>query len=213
MKKQAISMLAAGLLLSGCGSAPPQISGNNRVSIGVAVDNSNSVANVTRTYTPAVVDAQGKITTPEKVEWTSTAGAASFTFMSRPGSDAAYITGYRITRYDYNGTVSTTVSESNKMDLYVPSGYTCPERSSLPNYQSCEIYNTDGSFKEDTVQANGLPVTANINFAEALVSEVKRTLRDAYSTVNLEFTGYSTNGHPISVVVDGISSKAYKLGN
>lgn len=214
MKKQAISMLAAGLLLSGCGSAPPQISGNNRVSIGVDANDSNSVVNVTRTYTPAVVDAQGKITTPEKVTWTtSSAGSATFTFMSRPGSDAAYITGYRITRYDYNGSVSTTVSESNKMDLYVPSGYTCPERASLPNYHSCEIFTVDGNIKNDTIQANGLPVSVSINFADALISEVQRTLGDAYSTVDLEFTGYSSNAHPISVIVKGISSRAVKLGN
>ncbi|WP_339096797.1 hypothetical protein ACINK0_08655 [Deinococcus sp. VB343] len=214
MKKQAISMLAAGLLLSGCGSAPPQISGNNRVSIGVSASDVASSVNVTRSYTPESVDEKGKVT-PAKTDWAvSEAGAVSFVFMARPGSDAAYITGYRILRYDYNGSVSTTARESNKLDIYVPSGYTCPERESLPSYQSCAMFTADGSFKSDTVQANGQPTAPlTLNFANALVSEVKSTLRDAYSTVDLEFIGHSSNGHPVSVIVKGISSRAYKLGN
>ncbi|MPY67767.1 hypothetical protein F8S09_13935 [Deinococcus sp. SDU3-2] len=134
--------------------------------------------------------------------------------MSRPGSDAMYITGWRITRYDYNGEVSEEVSESNKVDIFVPSGWTCPERATLPSYQSCQMYTTDGKIRSDVQPANGLPTSPlRLNFAGALVGEVQRTLAGAYSEVNIEFTGYSSNNEPVVVKAQPVLSRAYKAGN
>ena len=213
MKRMTSLLLVVGLALSACGSAPPQISGNGRVSIGVDADDAASRVDVTRSYTPATTDDKGNVT-PAKETWTvGEVGPATFTFMSRPGSDAAYITGYRIVRYDYNGRIIDASEPVEKSDLYVPSGYDCPERASLPNYQSCPQFNTDGSMKSDTVPANGLPVQMAINLAGALVSEVQSTRRNAYSTVDLEFFGYSANNRPVTVTVKDVVSRAYKLGD
>ncbi len=216
MKKLLSFALLAGLTLSACGTAPADKTGNGRVSLGIAAADAGSTVTVTRNYTPESVDDKGKVT-PAKEEWTiGDAGPVTFTFMTRPGSDAVYIRGYRIIRYDYNGNVSTAISESRKLDIYVPSGYTCAERlaGSLPAYQSCPQFNANGSIKTDTVPANGLPITGlSIDFAGSLASEVRRTLASAYSTVDLEFFGDSSNGAPVSVTVKGIQSIAYKAGN
>lgn len=213
MKRMTSLLLLAGLALSACGSAPPQISGNGRVSIGVDADDAASRVDVTRSYTPATTDDKGNVT-PAKETWTvSEGGPATFTFMSRPGSDAAYIVGYRFLKYDYNGRDITSSRTVEKLDLYVPSGYTCPERASLPSYHSCSQFNTDGSMKSDAVPANGLPVQMAINLASALASEVQATRQNAASVVNLEFFGYSANNQPVSVIVKDVVSRAYKLGD
>lgn len=199
--------LLASIALSACGSAPSDITGNGRVSMGIAASDGASSVTVTRTVnkdTGAVSYAPG------------TPGLVTFTFMNRPGSDAAYIRGYRITRYNFNGTVDTTVSEDRKLDVYVPSGYTCPERiaGTLPSYLSCTIYNTDGSRRIDTVPANSLPIQGqSLNFAGALASEVIRTGASVYSEVDLEFFGDSSNGAPVSIKVTNIRSTGVLSGS
>ncbi|MFC5847371.1 hypothetical protein [Deinococcus petrolearius] len=208
-----LALLPALVGLSGCGSAPDTVTGNGRVSIGVAASDVASSVTATRTYTPATVEEDGSVT-PESISWAvSDAGAVTFSFMTRPGSDAAYIYGYRITRYNYNGR-EIDGGEDKKLDIYVPSGYTCTERTSLPQYQSCPIYNTDGSLKTDTVPANGLPISGlSLNFAEALVGEVQSTLANAYSEVDLEFFGQSANAQPVTIQITNIRSSGYKAGN
>lgn len=228
MKRLSALALLAGLALSACGSAPGQITGNNRVSIGVDAGDAGSEVTVTKTFTPGTPgtpavppsDANPGGTpavppTPARTEWTtSEAGPVAFTFMTRPGSDAVYITGWRITRYDFNGRVSTEVSSANKIDIYVPSGWTCPERQGLPAYQSCQMYGTDGKLRADVQPANGLPTSSlNLNFAGALVEEVRRTNTSAYSSIDIEFTGESSNGHPVVVKANNISSRAVKNGD
>ena len=216
MKKIALLALVPALVgLSGCGSAPDTVTGNGRVSIGVASSDAASSVTATRTYTPAKTGTDGTVT-PESISWSvSAAGVVTFTFMTRPGSDAAYIYGYRVIRYNYNGR-TVEGGEDKKLDIYVPSGYTCSERigGTLPQYQSCSIYNTDGSRKTDTVPANGLPISGlSLNFAGALVSEVQRTLASASSEVDLEFFGQSANGQPVTVTATNIRSVGFKAGN
>lgn len=228
MKKTAL-LLLAGLTLSACGSAPGQVSGNGRVSIGVFTGDAPSTVTVTRTFTPAVPEVpaeppsesnpKGTPAVPGKPATESftvgPAGVVTFTFMARPGSDAAYITGYRITRYDYNGRLLPVSGEVKKLDIYVPSGYTCPEReTSLPRYQSCQQYTADLKQRPEVQPANGLPINAlSLNFAGALVSEVQRTLAGAYSSVDLEFFGESSNGKSVVIEATQIQSIAYREGN
>ncbi|CAM3552781.1 hypothetical protein [Deinococcus frigens] len=213
MKNYAL-LLLAGLTLSACGSAPGQVSGG-KVSIGVSAADAESTVTVNRTFTPETVDDTGKVT-PAKEEFTTTEpGAVNFTFMTRPGSDAVYITGWRITRYNYNGQERATSGDINKLDIYVPSGYTCPEReTTLPRYQSCQQYTPDLKQRPEVQPANGLPIGGpSLNFAGDLVSEVKRTLAGASSNLDLEFYGQSSNGAPVSVTATNISSRAFKTGN
>ncbi|MBB6016161.1 hypothetical protein ACFP9V_14330 [Deinococcus radiopugnans] len=134
--------------------------------------------------------------------------------MTRPGSDAAYITGWRLTAYTINGRAVPVSGDVNKLDIYVPSGYTCPERASLPNYQSCQQYTADLQQRTDVQPANGLPISGlGINFAGGLVSTVKANLADASSSIDIEFFGQSSNGAPVSVKATGISSQGYKAGD
>lgn len=213
MRKLLPLALLSGLVLSACGSAPGQLSGS-RVSVGLDVGDANSKVTVTRTYTPEKVDDKGNVTPASETWAIGDAGPVEFVFMSRPGSDAMYITGWRITRYDFNGRVSNEVSEVNKLDIYVPSGWTCPERASLPSYQSCPMFTTDGKNRNDVVPANGLPTSPlKLNFAGALVAEVQRTLASAYSQVDIDFTGYSSNNQPVVVKAKPVLSYAYKAGN
>lgn len=214
MKRLSALALLAGLALSACGSAPGQITGNNRVSVGVDAGDATSFVTVTKAFTPEEVDEEGNVT-PAKTVWTAgNPGPVTFTFMTRPGSDAVYITGWRITRYDFNGRVSTEVSNSDKADIYVPSGWSCPERASLPNYQSCQMYTTDGRIRNDVQPANGLPIGGfSLTFADDLIEEVQRTNAGAYSVVDIEFTGKSSNGHPVVVKASNISNRAIKAGD
>lgn len=224
MKKYAL-LLLAGLTLSACGSAPGQVSGNGRVSMGVSADDSGSTVTVTRSVTPAIPGtpaippSEGNPggtpavpPTPEKISFAvSDAGAVNFTFMTRPGSDAAYITGWRLTAYTINGTAVPVSGELNKLDIYIPSGYTCPERSAT---QSCQQYTTDLKQRPEVQPANGLPISGlGINFAGGLVSTVKANLADASSSVDIEFYGQSSNGAPVSVKATSISSRGIKAGD
>lgn len=235
MKKYAL-LLLAGLTLSACGSAPGQVSGNGRVSIGLFAADATSTVTVTRAFTPATPDTPATPGTPAVPGNPGTpavpgtpaipgkpatesftvgpAGVVNFTFMARPGSDAAYITGYRITRYNYNGRPLALSGDIEKLDIYVPSGYTCPERASLPNFQSCQQYTTDLKQRPEVQPANGTPIsTLSLNFAGALVTEVQRTLAGAFSSVDIEFFGQSSNGAPVVVTATNIQSVGNKEGN
>lgn len=188
--------LLASIALSACGSAPSDITGNGRVSMGIAASDAASSVTVTRT----VNKDSGAVSYS-----TGPAGVVTFTFMSRPGSDAAYIRGYRVTRYNFNGTVDETVSEDKKLDVYVPSGFNCTERTVLI---SCNSSSTN------MTPANGLPIQGlSLNFAGSLASEVIRTGAGAYSEADLEFFGDSSNGAPVSVKVTNIRSTGVLSGS
>lgn len=193
-----LALLPALVGLSGCGT----IGGSSRVSIGVSSSDAGSQVTVTKTITSEKRDENGNVTTPASVTYgTSSAGPATFVFTSRPGSDAAYITGYRITRYEVNGEEVTPTSENTGMNVYVTSGYQCDERT---NSFSCPVNGTN------VTGANGLPsTTVSINFAGALIGLVTSTQAAAYSSVDLEFFGTSSNGAAFAIPVKGIDSEAY----
>ncbi|WP_157465190.1 hypothetical protein [Deinococcus apachensis] len=202
MKRLAPLALLFGLVLSACGSAPGQLSGT-RVSIGVAVDDSKSTETATKTITPATD------TAPQKVSWTITSGSGvTFTFMTRPGSDAVYLTGYRILKETITTAAGTTVHENmsdvNKMDLYLTSGYTCTARTALT---SCP---TSGS---DTAPANGIPAQHAIYLEGGLGGLARATDGDVSQVTSVEFYGISSNGQPVAVRADGVVSTGLRLGD
>lgn len=199
MKKAALFLLAGGMVLSGCGY-DAGLGGNgviyNEKGVGVSVDDSGSA----ETATKKVDEKTGKET------WTKTSGkGVTFTFMTRPGADAAYITGYKVTSRKVNGreTVGTPVKRY-KMHLYLTSGYTCKERTAL---HSC-VAGADG-----TVIGNGVPVKHNIYFEGGLANLVVSTNRSVAQESAIEFFGYTANGAEFTVKADSIFSKGIKLGN
>lgn len=198
MKKLVLLTLTP-LLLGACG----QLGGTSRTSIGVSTNDAASQVTVTKTVTAPVVDDKGAVTKPGSTTYSSgVAGAVKFVFTARPGSDAAYITGYRITRYVVNDkdVTSNPLIEEKKMNLYVGSGYDCAERTAT---ESCRANSTD------LRMANGLPSAEfGLNFAGALAALVQATEQSASSSVDLEFLGVSSNGTPVLIPVTGINSNA-----
>lgn len=202
MKKLLPVAALAFALMTACGTPPGQLSANNRVSIGVAAGDSGSVETATKTVTPATEDA------PEKISWTITPGkGVTFTFMTRPGSDAAYITGYRILEeklYTAEGTTTNSGGSINKMDVYLTSGYSCTERTAL---RSCTANDTD--IRPD----NGVPAQHSIYLESGLGNLARATDADVTQVTSIEFIGTSSNGAPVSVKVDGIVSSGNRAGD
>ncbi|WP_309571236.1 hypothetical protein [Deinococcus sp.] len=205
MKKLlAIPMLA--LLLAACGSAPPQVSGGSRASVGVSVDDTKSSEVATKTVTPATD------TTPAKTSWVVTkGGGVTFTFMTRPGSDAVYLTGYRVVKdvlTTAGGTTSTTTEgQVNKADLYLTSGYTCASRTAA---LSCPYFGSDAA---PTTPANGVPGQLAIGLEGGLGDLVVATNASVSRVTDLEFYGTSSNGQPVTVAVNGVVSFGSKQGD
>ncbi|GHF28232.1 hypothetical protein HNQ07_001021 [Deinococcus metalli] len=202
MKKLlALPMLA--LLIAACGTAPGQVSGNSRASVGVSVDDSKATAVAKKTVTPATT------TTPEKISWTITpGGGVTFTFMTRPGSDAVYLTGYRVVKdvlTTAGGTTTTTTNaQVNKADLYLTSGFTCTARTTL---NSCPFNATDA------VPSNGIPGQLAIGLDGGLGDLVVATDASVSRVTDLEFYGTSSNGQPVTVAVSGVVSTGSKQGD
>lgn len=195
------------MALASCGSIP-QVSGANRVSIGVSVNDVNARVDVNKTVTPAEVDDNGNVTTPASVKWEpGSAGQTAFTFMSRPGSDAAYLTGYRILE-DRVGGVLQPVGQAvdNHLNLYVGSGFNCASRTPTRPYDSCAP--SDPSM----VPANGMPSeTLYMDLSSSLINEVIARDSTVGRSVKIEFFGYSSNGAPVTVLAEGIVSVGVKV--
>jgi len=202
MKNLAFLPLALSLLLSACGSAPGDRSGG-RVSVGVAVGDAESTETATKAVTAATE------TTPEKVAWTITSGkGVTFTFMTRPGSDAVYIRGYRVLEEKINTSqgiiTNDDLEDSNKMDLYLTSGFNCAERTAL---QSCP------STSATSVPANGTPAQHTIYLESGLGSLARATNGDVTQVTSIEFYGTSSNGAPVTVRADGVVSTGVRAGD
>lgn len=200
--KKLLALGLTGLLLSACGSAPGQIAAS-RVAVGVSADDSEAMEVAKRTVTPATE------TTPEKVTWAVTpGGGVTFTFMTRPGSDAVYLSGYRIVRErltTVNGTTTQTDFErTNKTDLYLTSGFTCATRDALT---SCPYNGAEAT------PANGAPASLTINLEAGLGNIVASTNASVSQVTDLEFYGTSSNGQAVTVSVDGVVSRGSKQGD
>ncbi|WP_034384849.1 hypothetical protein [Deinococcus sp. YIM 77859] len=202
MKKLACLPLVLGLVLSACGNAPGQLFGN-RVSVGVAVDDSGSTETATKTVTPATE------TAPAKVTWTITPGnGVTFTFMTRPGSDAVYLKGYRILKKTVSTVSGTTTQENlgdvNKLNLYLTSGYSCAARTAL---NSCPPQ------ASDTLPANGVPAQYTLSLEGGLGNLARATDGNVTQVTSIEFYGTSSNGQPVTIQADGIVSQGLRLGD
>ncbi|WP_202630460.1 hypothetical protein [Deinococcus alpinitundrae] len=222
------------LPLAGCGDVGTTGSAQlpTTLNIGISVNDSASAVTVTKTVTsatagtagtpaipavpgvdgqpgtPAVPAVPGTPGTPAKTTWTtSKAGAATFVFTSRPGSDAGYITSYRIVSDVINGQemVNTPVTNPNqKLNIYVPSGYSCPTASAA---QSCDAAATT------SVLANGVPTEPlSIDFASPLSDVVIASNASAYRSTEIEFLGTSSRGKTF-VIKTEVSSVGYKAGD
>ena len=208
MKKvwsQKIWLLGALMLpLAGCGSTGTTgtLDLPTDVNVGISVDDSASEVTVTKTVTAATA------TTPAKTTWAvGNAGKVSFVFTSRPGSDASYITKYRLTSDIINGreTITNPAAQPPEfMNVYVPSGYTCATASQS---QSCD------ATLVTTVQGNGVASAPYlINLAGGLSDIVKATNASVYRTTTIEFSGTTSRGKTftINTIAD---SRAYKAGD
>lgn len=227
------------LPLAGCGDVGT--TGNivipTTLNVGVDVGDSTSTVTVTKAVTPAVAPEEAipavpatpttpaipavpaKPGTPEKIVWTSgTAGVASFVFTARPGSDAAYITGFRLTSDKVNGIEQ--VSNPNdpkitqlKLNMYIPSGYTCPTINPVEsNGAGSKTQSCDASLVT-TVLGNGASTAPlNINFAESLIDLVQFTNNSAYRDISIQFVGFTSRGKSFILDAKAVAT-AQKLGD
>lgn len=201
MKKLLPVAALAFALMTSCNGSTPAGFGSGKIDFGVSTSDGSSGAIVTKTITAEKRDDNGNVTTPAAVAYsTSDIGSVKFVFQARPGSDAAYITGYRITRYLINGedVLGDRTMESNKSNIYVGSGYRCAERT--VDY-SCPANSTTLEI------ANGLPSTDfMINFASALIDDAIASESTVSSSVDLEFIGKTSNNVDFTLPVKGINT-------
>lgn len=203
MKKQSVMMwLCGGLLLSGCGTIGM---GSGRINVGVAVGDAGSEQVATLTITPAKCDEEN-VCTPEKRELSIADGQpVTFTFATRPGSEAVTIEGYRVVSDRLDGVERadpTNPTQNAKMNLYVPSGYECRDRELGESCQGNE---------SDIRIANGEPVQHQIYFASGLGARAAAKGASVTRVVDLEFYGFSANNVPFSRKVTGIVSQGTYL--
>jgi hypothetical protein len=223
-KSHQLWFLGALLPLTACGSEVVPTDFN----LGVNVSDFASTVTVTKTIvTPGTPDTPAIPATPSspaipaipgipaKVTYTAGApGVTSFTFGTRAGSDAGYITKFRIVSDKVNGKdVSLPVATSaQQLNIYTPSGFTCdvvnPPDPVKPHSktQSCK--------QSDPTIATGSGVITDaltINFAAGLSDFVVATDESAYRTTIVEFSGVTARGKTFAVEAE-VNSAAIKTG-
>jgi len=220
------------LPLAGCGSTGTSglASLTTHFSVGVSVNDGTSQITVTKEIvTPAVPGTPGTPAippsadnpkgtpavpgtpgTPAVVKWSpGEGGVAKFVFTSRPGSDAGYITSYRLTSDIINGqeTVDQDAPSApsvQKMNLYIPSGYTCALVSAT---QACNVADAG------TVPANGLASGEfSLDLSTGLASRVIATDGSVSRLTGIEFSGVTSRGEnfAIKTQVNSIAIKVEK---
>ena len=191
------------LMLAACGSAPAGLPDqtSSGVSIGVSADDSASDVKVTRTITPAVPATATTPGTPAKTTYAiGTPGPVNFIFTSRPGSNAAYITSYKIVRRTVNGVTQSESDPVAKINTYVSAGYSCP--ASTPA-GACGLM-TAGS-----VPANGTPsAPVSLSIASGLSGLSVATNSSVNEDLDIEFYGTSSNGAPVTIRVNRVVATA-----
>ncbi|MFN8508990.1 MAG: hypothetical protein U0Z75_00205 [Deinococcaceae bacterium] len=189
-----VCVLALGLPLSSCANGDIfSYDFRNKVGIAINAKNSDAFGIVKRSQ-----DDKGKIS--DTVE--GPRKAIEFIFTSLPGSQAAYITGYRIERYILNGEDLTqyppeVVQTSN---IYIPSGFTCSKRS---EGNSCKL--TDKDTYPGNVEA---PTKFYLNTIDGLIGLAQENAKTYTLSMNLAFFGTSATGEYFEFEVTGISSSA-----
>jgi hypothetical protein len=211
MKRLIALFLLTPLLLAACGSSPagnPDPTGAN-LSVGAAADDSASSVTVTRTITPATAGTPATATTPAVpgtpavTKYTvGTSGPVTFTFVSRPGSNAAYITSYKVVRASINGVDQSSGSAiAFKNNTYVASGYSCTP--ALGSDQSC-------AFQDPTSKpANGVPsAPISIAFAGGLAGVAQATNASVTEDFDIEFYGVSSTTAPVTIRLNNVIARA-----
>ena len=195
------------LLLAACGSAPagnPDPTGAN-LSIGAAASDSASSVTVTRTIIPATAGTPATPTTPAVPGTPAVtkyavgqSGPVTFVFTARPGSNAAYITSYKVVRASINGvdqgSGSAVVFKNN---TYVASGYSCTP--ALGSDQSC-------AFQDPTAKpANGVPsIPIILDFAIGLAPIAKATNAGVSESFDIEFYGVSSTNASVTIRLNNV---------
>lgn len=186
-----VCVLALGLPLSSCANGDI-FSYDFRNKVGIAINAADGAANgsVTR-----AVDDKGKVT------YTKESGKpVEFTFTSLPGSQAAYITGYRVDRYILNGKDLSQIPAElvKKVTIYIPSGFTCPKP---PAGNSCKL--TDKDTYPGNVEA---PTKFYLNTVDGLIALAAATNQSQSMTLDLTFFGTSATGDYFEFSRSGIQS-------
>ncbi|AZI43349.1 hypothetical protein EHF33_11840 [Deinococcus psychrotolerans] len=236
---------ALALPLAGCGDVGTtgSIQLPTTLNVGIAVGDSTSTVIVTKTFTPAtagtpeipavpaVPGVGGQPGTPAvpaipakpgtvaKTVWTSSgAGPATFTFTSRPGSDAAYVTGFRLISDKFNGVEQVADPKDAaitqlKLNIYVPSGYTCPVVNPIdPTSTRSQTQSCDSSLIT-TVQGNGVSTSPlNLDFTTPLVDLVIASNASASRSSIIEFVGFTSRGKSF-VFNANVAATAQKQGD
>lgn len=211
MKQLIAFSLLTPLLLAACGSSPagnPDPNGTN-LSIGAVAGDAASSVTVTRTVTPATAGTPATATTPA-VPGTpavtkyavGTSGPVTFTFTARPGSNAAYITSYKVVRASINGVDQGSGSVVVlKFNTYVASGYSCSP--ALGSDQSC-------AFQDPTAKpANGVPsAPIALDFAIGLAPIAKATNASVSESFDIEFYGVSSTNAPVTIRLNNVVAVA-----
>ncbi|MDR6218298.1 hypothetical protein [Deinococcus soli (ex Cha et al. 2016)] len=197
MLRSFLLLTGAAALLTACGT----ITLKPAVNLGVNTQDLNSTVTVTKLITPAD-PATGA---PQQVSWdVGDAGTATFTFTSKPGGQAGYITGYRYKTDTVNG-VDRVVAPVQGLNLYFSSGYTCT-RLRTGTVQTCDLL-----ADSDIQAANGTPITMNIDLASAMADVVMSTDATVDRRTTLVFTGVSASNEAFEVEVAGIRTRAQKI--
>lgn len=214
MKKAALALLMGSLLFSSCnsGNGNGLIGGNGNIyeygGVGLEVSDAASVETYTRTVTNTTTkDKDGnttvKTTTDNSIK---SGGNVVFTFKTRAGAQAAYIKGYRITKATLNGADITSQYDVNykslKLDLYVPSGYDCPEQTPTnETLFSCDVT------KPTSIVGVGVPVKTEIYLAGGLADLAGSKGVTQVRAIDMEFFGYTQNGNKFTVPSKGVVSQ------
>ena len=188
-----IAILAAAAVLSSCGLYEFEI----KPTVGIYVEDGGAVATVTETISDT-----GKTTYA-----IDKAKPVEITFQTRPGSQGAYITGYRITRQALTtktGTQEQVSADSpvnnSGIGVFIPSGFNCPTAS---NAQSCE------PTAKDSTPANGVISAAIfIDTANGLTSLARDTRSGVNISYDVTFYGFSATKQPFEIKATGIDGSA-----
>ncbi|MBB6097719.1 hypothetical protein HNR42_001136 [Deinobacterium chartae] len=197
--KHFLKWLGAAALLTSCSN----LSLVPTADIGVATSDAGSAVTVVRK-----VDDEGKVSYD-----VSEAGPVEFTFTARPGSIAANIVGYKITRYLVDGQdlAEDPVVPNMKQNIYVASGYTCEERRTEGTAEAAGLASCVFSKAE---AAPGVPSqTLSLNFAAGLVELVKANNSSVSAEIDIVFIARDANGKQIELpVVSGVVARGIFQG-
>ncbi len=185
--KKWMAIVAAAALFSSCGSYQLQ----SVADVGVGIDNSGATATVTEsTDDKGIRTLQVTPAQPVKVS-----------FQARPGSQGAYIEGYKVTSDIINGQESSDLPKTVQgLNIFVPSGFTCPKQDAL---QSCAP--TD----RESIPANGVEINKlGIDIANGLTGLAIAKRANVFRSISFTFYGRTADYEKFEVSVTNVEGSA-----